>query len=956
MQGQNCENASSTNPSNPSNEDELFNNYTNPWLNTFDIGKNNGISFNLIKLNPTAGWDDAGLSSSDTLKMFNPFDIGSSPNAPYLSNPSGNMLNRDWHWEDGWELLYLGTGFYPDGSPVNTFDPSRPVYESQPVLNAKVPYMIYYNRYKGIIRVFVGVFVPFGSAQDITVDLQLNRSLSDNQENPVYNGLLRHLNSFDSPLDQETTVINHRGVNSTVDFNIRKWYSYDFQVGYDPCVCGKQSVLDFTLSAVQTSNVSLYGRMISVEEPLADANGKPIYNQDFLTATSILEQDPNGYVLKSSLDSLIGDYQKNLTIYKEQMADREFGKIGWIGDMLKKNKKILIGGATGLVPTLEIAEWLIEKKLNTDGDWGSSSTANIDTSKVKKFVINSSKGILGQGFDFLSSQIFDDKPVRPSRPVATFSEMRFSGDIITTNSTTLQGFMTPGSNFYSGGLTAFNYPAYNEALGLYATLRTPKIQYWSKHSPITETDSSVVVVDSTDFDGPIIFVPQYVRVDSTVYKSKTIEQEIYIKIKEPIEYALNNALDFDMKKTKVYVSFQVVLENAKTFPNAAYQYPNRVDSTINLFSDSTNLWSLHDIAQTSSTQHPAKRRVELVSGWSKIQDVANLLFGTQFSTTIYYNEYYNKNYTEGGENWWNPHLNYFSEEVPLITEETLKYRPVKITMKIMADMYFDQLGYSGNEINTTQIFTYLIFDESKDVDLIGDQENYLTDIQANDFLNGFVQMFPGVLTIQSDIITPQSPEVIWPNNKIDPFLVRAEQIKIDKVVKGPNGNPYDPLVQIVAHDNIRLLPGAHIKPSIVLKIDKAIYEIPEAHPAMENEITQFCDNSYNANTLASHLQKPNSENSDRKLQHKEMDVAYQNSNISIHPNPANFQVRITSTSKPISEVKIFDLSGRSLIHKKTGKVDIKQVELDINTLQSGVYIVQTICGDEHSTQKLVVGK
>lgn len=60
---------------------------------------------------------------------------------------------------------------------------------------------------------------------------------------------------------------------------------------------------------------------------------------------------------------------------------------------------------------------------------------------------------------------------------------------------------------------------------------------------------------------------------------------------------------------------------------------------------------------------------------------------------------------------------------------------------------------------------------------------------------------------------------------------------IDKAVRGPNGNPSDPLVQIVAHDNIRLLSGAHIKPNIVLKIDKAIYGIPEAHPAGENEIT-----------------------------------------------------------------------------------------------------------------------
>ena len=660
--GQTCLNNSSTNPLNPSNEDELFNNYSNPWLNSFDIGKNNGLSFRLIKLNPTAGWDDSGLSTSDTLKMFNPFDIGASPNALYLSTPADSMLNRDWHWEDGWELLYLGTGFYPDGNPVNSIVPNSPIDESQPVLNGRVPYMIYYNRYKGIIRVFAGIFVPFGSAQNVTVDLGLNASIDPLNPLP-YNGLLRHLNAYDSPLDQATTVKTQRGVNSAVDFNIRKWYSYDFQVGYDPCTCTNQSVLDFTLSTVQSSNVSLYGRMISLEEPLTDANGKPTYDQDFLTATSISDQDPNGYVLKSSLDSLIGDYQKNLETYKQQMADREFGKLGWIGDMLNKSKDVVLGSATNLIPAGNIANWFIEKKLCTAWKWYIDvDTANTDTAKVKKFITNSSKGALGMGFDFLSSQIFGEKPVRPTRPVATFSEMRFSGGIKTKNGTDLQAFITPGSNINTG-LTAFNYPAYNEVLGLYATLRTPQVQYWATESPMVETHTSVVEVDSSDYDDN--FVPDYTRVDSTVYKSKTVRQEIYLKLKAPIQYALNQALDFDTENTKINVSFQIVMENGKNFPTNPFQYPNRIDSTVNMLSDSTNLWSLHDVKQSSSS-HKAARKVELVSGWSNVQDAANLLFGTMFSSTMYYTELYEKDYTEGGENWWNPFQNEFNEEVPVI--------------------------------------------------------------------------------------------------------------------------------------------------------------------------------------------------------------------------------------------------------------------------------------------------
>jgi|GEM_PF-2576483 len=85
--GQTCTNNSSTNPDSPNNDDPIFDTWENLWLNSFDVGKNFGVNFSLIPLNPSAGWTDSGLNDVDTLKMLNPFSVGSVPNAAHLSTP-----------------------------------------------------------------------------------------------------------------------------------------------------------------------------------------------------------------------------------------------------------------------------------------------------------------------------------------------------------------------------------------------------------------------------------------------------------------------------------------------------------------------------------------------------------------------------------------------------------------------------------------------------------------------------------------------------------------------------------------------------------------------------------------------------------------------------------------------------------------------------------------------------
>ncbi len=136
--------------------------------------------------------------------------------------------------------------------------------------------MIYYNRYTGKIRLFAGLFTEFGAFQSASVNMFF--SPTDVDENNI-NGTLRHLSSYDTPLDQSSSIYRQSGVNTlssdttTGQNNIKVWYTYDFQMAYDPCVCGQTTNLLFELEAVESSNIDLYGRMITLQEVLVNASG-----------------------------------------------------------------------------------------------------------------------------------------------------------------------------------------------------------------------------------------------------------------------------------------------------------------------------------------------------------------------------------------------------------------------------------------------------------------------------------------------------------------------------------------------------------------------------------------------------------------------------------------------------------------------------------------------------------
>lgn len=73
-------------------------------------------------------------------------------------------------------------------------------------------------------------------------------------------------------------------------------------------------------------------------------------------------------------------------------------------------------------------------------------------------------------------------------------------------------------------------------------------------------------------------------------------------------------------------------------------------------------------------------------------------------------------------------------------------------------------------------------------------------------------------------------------------------------------------------------------------------------------------------------------------------------NLEIYPNPASHKILISNTSKDQVEITIFNIVGHPLVTKQSG---IKDVEINIEDLSDGVYIVSINNGRDVVTQRLV---
>lgn len=903
--GQNCvRNISTKWDSAHNTELSSFLPLTNPWINTFNLGRNNGAAFYSIPINTGAGWHP-GVPSF----MPSPFVAGPSEYA-YLYEPAlGSVHDKDYHWEDGWEVMWLNLGYYPNGEKIDSLNPNRIVPGPDAPANNKVPYIIMYNRYTGKLRIFANLVTGFNSYHGVRMKI-LHPSAVE------ASGMFRHMANYDQPLDQVTEIRRTASANLSNINNNNVWMSTDFQLGYDPCICQYPSTIDFRLNTVKHYNVNLLGRSVSANFPVS-AIDSPAYS-NFLTNEGLRENFNGGSVLYKSFSGMLDDYDKELEAYNTKLNSYNAPFNSVLRDVLKAAKDgASQAGATFVAKPM--GDFFLRQLVKIDGATKKDTTT---ADGWEEEVSKSAKGQLGKAFDFISMAALGDdftkEPQRPSMPTATFSEMRFAGTIDDSAEVFVVNWLTPGSYKYPQVPSAFNYPAYNEVPGLYALLRKPVVKgFEDKRTVRTILTSDTIAMDTTVSGSTTI-------IDITTLETSNWDQsnKLFLRVNEPLKYKLNHALDFDFDKTKLYVSFVVELEN--NLPNGDNCF------TLHLTQNNDEMY-LRDVLPIQGT---TSYKLFYESTWQNIEDIGDVLFKMDFknsfqpisqrrNTIVMTN--IDTSFIEG-------------PVVDCVNMTDAEFTIKKIKMKVAADMYFDQLGSNGLQNNNFQTFTYLLYDPANEIDLI----SHATDSSE------VQRMKQPDLVLTNETIEPTDPFVFETIGNT--IFVNARNIDLNGTITVASG--FTAVLQ--ATGNIRGISGTTtLGRDIRFKNVSGFSPFGKNYEATQTETDNFCtsqNDGYKANLAQSKWGGEETEEEPQQAETKIQTLVY--------PNPANdvVNVSISATDEQEYSFQVYDIMGRALINEQVSGANQPVFEINTSALSGGTYFLRITTPDGviSETHRLVI--
>ncbi|KAB2879765.1 T9SS type A sorting domain-containing protein [bacterium] len=896
----------------------LFPNKINPWLNSFDFARiDNGIAFHDIDLNPTAGWIIPGMTGSN-YKMKSPFSVAMASEYDYLSQPFGvgsSVYDADIWWEDGWELMWMNTGYYPNGNPVNIADTNRILSGSYGLANPRAPYFILYNRYTGKLRVFANLFTDYNQYQNVRMVM----SYPTGKDN---SGIFRHLLNYDQTLDQPSLVteissFNHNENNNTL------WWSSDFQLGYDPCVCEKQSEIDFSFWAVKNLNIDLYGRIVQQDMDVS-VLGNPDY-KNFLTNEAVKNASltgNSGTLLFKRFDSLLVKYDRELELYNTQLNSYNHPFNSTMRTILKSAKDG-VSAAGGAFVAKPLGDFFLRQLVKIDGPTKKDTTT---ASGWAEEVNKATKGQLGKAFDFLSMAALGDdftkEPQRPSMPTATFSEMKIAGVISDSGFVNVSNFLTPGSYKYPQQLTAYNYPAYNNAVGLYALLRKPVVKGLRDQFPTRTLVSLDTVFVDTSMTGSI----KTINIRTNEVNTVEHHNKLFLNVAEPLKYKLNKALDFDMDKTKLYVSFIVELEN--TIPNGDNCF------TLHLTEDNENFY-LRDVIPVPAT---TSYQLFYETPWKNIEDIGDHFFKMDFKNSY---EAFGVRKTS---------LTVFEGDTTVnvgqlkecVEETQASFKIKKIKMKVAADMYFDQLGSNGLQNNNFQTFTYLLFDPENEINWITDAPDS-SEVKRRKVDN---------LSLTNEVIEPTDPFVFETNGNT--IIINAKNINLSGTISVQSG--FDAVLQ--ATGNITgISSNTTIGRDIRLKNVSGYSPFGKNYETAEQELADYCkdgENGYQAYKAANKMAEEAAPEPPAKAS------AQKEITVSVYPNPAQNRLFVSTSADDDKEYVfvVVDMMGRSLIHETVRGANQPQFEITTDTLAAGTYllIIKTSDGAINQAHRIMILK
>jgi hypothetical protein len=896
----------------------------NPFVNKFNWSGFDGYGFAEIPINLDANW----ISSINNGTLISPY---ASMNYGYnyinkkLSGLNPRTIEEmidslDWTWENGWELMYLHNGYFPNGDKINIPNADRVFPREYSIAQDRMPLYMIYNRYTGKLRMFATISThEWSDVNYVNNNLGYRVGLNQNV-NVQVSGIFRHMGNYDRPLDMITINTGVTAVNSYKN-NDLQFFTNDFQLGYDPCVCNYATNINFEVVGITQYYADLYGRSLQLQVPVNEVSA------DFLTNSSINQANESGASLMYyKSQKMYEDYMQQLEEYNSDLKDYNS-----TGNRLKKAaldlaKKAVSTAVGTAFPAPELKKFILGNAITLKGkSWPDTSTVDGWIKAARE----ASKSIVGKGFDHLTNGFIADKPYAPTMPMATLSEMRITGNITGTRRLGISGLYTPGS-FYGADVYPHQYPVYNKPTGLFALLEKPQISIYNSiiHLPKQIVDTGFCMNKKLIFGSvPISFHYDtlYGTPTRVKYASKNM---LYFKLDEPLSYKYNDHVQIDKTKTKTYVSYIIEYDVDNTFINKynksvsiLLRDGNKIDSVgYHILDGNINL--MHDYVNRNDTNH--RTRI-FETGWADILDINQQVYGLEFLDSLF---------NRSVVTWFGSKNSCYNlDEYKLYQSWPVRLKNIK--MKIMTDIYFTD----NPNMNTSQVFTYSIFDRDN-------PETETSVLNYTESLPEIKKYNLGEIYLSEVYIDPNHMYV----TRVTPteIFIDAEYIRLGGGVSVAPGFT----LRLNALYDIIVDPETILVPEIVLEIKKDYYNLPVFKEVTNAELSSYCNGQnkrYNANqSFAKHAPNP-----EEAIDVIDKDAHYKQSlQVGLYPNPANSAFEVYTNAKGDYTITMIDITGR-LVYTSEIVQNNKGI-MDVSQLQNGIYFVQVTGNGHTTTQKIIV--
>lgn len=310
----------------------------------------------------------------------------------------------------GWELIRRDLGYADAGYPLATSN----------------PFVIIYNKYLGILRVFVTIQKPLSTFQFAEVKLQFSNGGNYKA------ATLNKISALGVPLDEtEKGLSSEFSVVSQYLNDSRKWLVADFPMDYDPCVCQFDSRLQIKVNLIKKAYVNLQatstGSIVTSQDATAGTSNDPSF---FKTANGAINAAGTSF---DSVDKLTSKLKADATNTSVKTAIDQLGTA-------MKDSKFLQNGLAAL-PYVGAAVGLLDF-------------------------------FIGGGEDSTPQPI-------ALQPLAIQMSTKTTGTIQDTSLYSTPYFFNPGNRLAS--TRPSDVPNYNETLGVLSVLQRPVVDVTSQN-------------------------------------------------------------------------------------------------------------------------------------------------------------------------------------------------------------------------------------------------------------------------------------------------------------------------------------------------------------------------------------------------------------------------------------------------------------------------------------------